>query len=741
MPRVPTLDAPTVAPSQGVQNNFQPTLSAEAATVSGRQLQQQGQTLEKAGSAFGDMYLKAAEQANRVRALEAVNQAREAVLTLTLDQKKGFSNLKGKTAVFRDSGMNLSDEYGGMLDEEITKISEGLTNPQQRELFAQEATSLSMGFRESAQKHFLTEFNTYTKSVYEGAVALAAQEIALNPSDIAKVDANIGKIEAAVAEVGRMSSLSANQIQIATLNATSGAHLDAINGAIEREQFEFANKYFEKYKGQINADDQLSLTGKLEEGTSLGRAQEVAKGAMDGTLIGAAPVQANYSQLAFDVLVGTESGNRQFDKNGKPLTSSAGAVGKAQVMPGTGPEAAALANERWDADRWATDGAYNYKIGQAYFNKQLRDFGNVDMAWAAYNGGPGRLRKAIAASKKAGDGDWLSRMPLETRNYVAKNRKDLAKRTGGQTSANTFELVPLQETIDRGIEAYRVKYGEPSPKQVQVIEAEVTKRWTRADAERTAKNEAAVGRAQAELVANGGRPDLLPPGVMSAVPAKDVPAVVNYGKNIRDVTRENNPDLPAIMSRLNDDAYLAGLTRNALERFRPQIPEDKFDQVEKRYYALQNAGTTANGNLTVVPTDYVNSNLSSRLAQMGIDPKDKKNATRIGIIQMVVNDAIVEKQKLEKRQLGRDEIGSLIDRFGATTYTTDQVGFFGGRSVGVNRTRLFAVVKDNIPATTRARITADLQRRNPRGAVVEDYDVLEQFWREQLGMFSAPKKR
>jgi soluble lytic murein transglycosylase len=722
-------------------------LSAEAATVSGRQLQQQGQTLEKAGSAFGDMYLKAAEQANRVRALEAVNQAREAVLTLTLDQKKGFSNLKGKTAVFRDSGMNLSDEYGGMLDEEITKIGEGLTNPQQRELFAQEATSLSMGFRESAQKHFLTEFNTYTKSVYEGAVALAAQEIALNPSDIAKVDANIGKIEAAVAEVGRMSSLSANQIQIATLNATSGAHLDAINGAIEREQFEFANKYFEKYKGQINADDQLSLTGKLEEGTSLGRGQEVAKAAMEGTLVAGAPVQANYSDLAFDVAVGTESNYRQFDKNGKPLTSSAGAVGVAQVVPGTGPIAARLAGVPWDANRWANDKAYNYALGKAYFNKQLRDFGNVEMAWAAYNAGPGEtngekgLRPALRKAKAAGTSDWLQFMPLETRNYVAKNRKDLAKRTGGQTSANTFELVPLQETIDRGIEAYRTQYGEPSPKQVQVIEAEVTKRWTRADAERTAKNEAAVGRAQAELVANGGRPDLLPPGVMSAVPAKDVPAIVNYGKNIRDVTRENNPDLPAIMSRLNDDAYLAGLTRNALERFRPQIPEDKFDQVEKRYYALQNAGTTANGNLTVVPTDYVNSNLSSRLAQMGIDPKDKKNATRIGIIQMVVNDAIVEKQKLEKRQLGRDEIGSLIDRFGATTYTTDQVGFFGGRSVGVNRTRLFAVVKDNIPATTRARITADLQRRNPRGAVVEDYDVLEQFWREQLGMFSAPKKR
>jgi hypothetical protein len=41
--------------------------------------------------------------------------------------------------------------------------------------------------------------------------------------------------------------------------------------------------------------------------------------------------------------IADESGGHQFDQQGKPLTSSKGAIGIAQVMPATGPQAAQLA--------------------------------------------------------------------------------------------------------------------------------------------------------------------------------------------------------------------------------------------------------------------------------------------------------------------------------------------------------------------------------------------------------------
>ena len=85
---------------------------------------------------------------------------------------------------------------------------------------------------------------------------------------------------------------------------------------------------------------------------------------------------------AFDATLQVESGNRQFDKQGNPLTSSAGAIGASQVMPSTGPEAAKLANVKYNAFDLALDPEYNKKLGKAYLDKQRSDFGDDEKAHA-----------------------------------------------------------------------------------------------------------------------------------------------------------------------------------------------------------------------------------------------------------------------------------------------------------------------------------------------------------------------
>lgn len=103
-------------------------------------------------------------------------------------------------------------------------------------------------------------------------------------------------------------------------------------------------------------------------------------------------------------LIGQESGGKQ------SAVSSKGATGVAQVMPATGPEAAALAGLEWDPVAFKKDAVYNAKLGRAYFRKQMADNGNdPSKALAAYNAGPGALRKA---------GGDLSKLPEETQNYV-----------------------------------------------------------------------------------------------------------------------------------------------------------------------------------------------------------------------------------------------------------------------------------------------------------------------------------
>ena len=115
-------------------------------------------------------------------------------------------------------------------------------------------------------------------------------------------------------------------------------------------------------------------------------------------------------------MIQQESGGRQTDAQGRPLTSSAGAIGIAQVMPGTAPEAAALAGLPFDENRYRTDPDYNQAIGRAYFNQQVRTFGDPARAAAAYNAGPEAVRRAV----QQGGENWLSLLPAETQNYVAR---------------------------------------------------------------------------------------------------------------------------------------------------------------------------------------------------------------------------------------------------------------------------------------------------------------------------------
>ncbi len=115
--------------------------------------------------------------------------------------------------------------------------------------------------------------------------------------------------------------------------------------------------------------------------------------------------------------INQESGGQQFGKDGKPLTSSAGAIGVAQVMPTTAPEAARLAGVPFSEDKYRNDPAYNEQLGKAYMAEQLRKFdGDPRKALAAYNAGPGRVQKLVS---DYGD-DWLSHAPAETQDYVKK---------------------------------------------------------------------------------------------------------------------------------------------------------------------------------------------------------------------------------------------------------------------------------------------------------------------------------
>lgn len=102
--------------------------------------------------------------------------------------------------------------------------------------------------------------------------------------------------------------------------------------------------------------------------------------------------------------------------------SSKGATGLAQLMPGT---AAELGVD-------PTDPIQNLRGGARYLRQQLDEFGDPVLALAAYNAGPGNVRKYGGVPPFA-----------ETQNYVAKIMGDY----GGQGTTPTqsrFRPMPAQ---------------------------------------------------------------------------------------------------------------------------------------------------------------------------------------------------------------------------------------------------------------------------------------------------------
>lgn len=156
----------------------------------------------------------------------------------------------------------------------------------------------------------------------------------------------------------------------------------------------------------------------------------------------AGPLQTSTSPIAlrspvpagdvhFDTQWSAIKGNEHgVGAHGEFLTSPKGAVGPAQVMPGTAPYAAKLAGLPWDEQRYRTDHAYNEALGRAYYAEQLQTFGDPAMAAAAYNAGPGNaakgtgLRGAMRRAAEHGEpGNWEAYLPAETQRYVADFRR------------------------------------------------------------------------------------------------------------------------------------------------------------------------------------------------------------------------------------------------------------------------------------------------------------------------------
>ena len=110
--------------------------------------------------------------------------------------------------------------------------------------------------------------------------------------------------------------------------------------------------------------------------------------------------------------------------------SPVGARGLMQLMPGTAKEMAGELGLPYSPEM-LDDPEYNRKLGTAYYDKMLRQFGSHTLALAAYNAGPGNVQKWLQTygdprSGVISEAEFVAKIPFaETRNYVTNITRDL----------------------------------------------------------------------------------------------------------------------------------------------------------------------------------------------------------------------------------------------------------------------------------------------------------------------------
>ena len=154
--------------------------------------------------------------------------------------------------------------------------------------------------------------------------------------------------------------------------------------------------------------------------------------------------------------------------------SVAGARGLMQVMLSAAKTSAKVGNLPYRPNDLLSDTEYNMKLGMIEFQTHYNSWNNsLVLATAAYNAGPGNVRKWVAANGDPSHGgvdaiDWIEQIPFgETRNYVQRvleNMEAYKNRMAGRD-------MPLTILADL--------YGPASPPDATVLSAPATAGLTR----------------------------------------------------------------------------------------------------------------------------------------------------------------------------------------------------------------------------------------------------------------------
>lgn len=721
MPKVPSYDNFQVAPTANSTGAFAPPSGPTAGDIGAQQMINTGNAIEQAAGVGVRIMNRELEEQNQAIAIDAVNRAKEKLYDLTTGPE-GYATQKGIAALERPEGLDLADEYTGKFRTAVSDIAATIPNEVARRAFEVQAGKLSTDLYGQAQKHMVTESINYRGTVYDGAVANAQRDLALNYTDVSQggaVDQAVKTIGAAARAKARLTGVSMEMADVIVRKEVSNAHMLAIGTALEKNDPAFAMGYMKKYGGQMDADDILRAQGLVskEMDTTIGtQAASLAVQKAAPTVMPSNMTRLGNLALE-DSVARVESGNRDLNADGSVVTSPKGAKGRMQVMDATNRDPGFGVTPARDDSL-----AERSRVGRDYLAALVKHYGDVPTALAAYNGGPGTVDKAMAQAKSENDPNWLARMPAESQQYVQKVLKQYEAGAGAPRRASETEVVQS---------ALANLPANASQTAKDVATRTAVQQFKRLESDRKAADDEGVANAMRTLLTNNGDYDSLPASVKAGVPPEDVPKLIDYAKKISTGTDATND---AVYLKLTDPSYLGSLTDNQFFRLRTDLSASDWQAFAKQRAVIK-TGTASNGP-GELNTQAINDTVKNRLTTMGMDPTPKDGsdeAARVGVIQRYIRDSLSTAQAQAGKKFTDVETAKHIDQLFARDVTFKKT-FLGFETGGQTTRPLLSIKPGDIPGPIKDRIKSDFEARNIKPS---DTDILNVYLRMAAAQQSA----
>jgi hypothetical protein len=244
MPRVPTYESQGPQPTIR-QGEARQVITAEQASLPGRQMQEVGEAMGRVGSALGQYVLQRQNDLNEALGADALNQIEK----LTQEGVTSYEALPGLNAIRNDTWGDqgpisfIGGELRGKADEIINRLNPAV---QQYVRPRVDATLARAGDR--LNRHFNTQSKAFEITTWETVEEQAQQAFIANPNDPEIAKESFQKIREANERLGRANGLDQKTIDLNAQKSSSEAVVAAYDGLLDSGNIPAAEKFLEQYK-------------------------------------------------------------------------------------------------------------------------------------------------------------------------------------------------------------------------------------------------------------------------------------------------------------------------------------------------------------------------------------------------------------------------------------------------------------------------------------------------------------